>query len=374
MRTLRFLFIIDTLEIGGAEKLVLSLAGKLVELGHDVSLVVVKNAVTLPVPQGVSLHVLDYRKLSLLPYNFIYAVKLRRLVSRLARESGAFDLKTSNLNLSNRLTHIARITDIYYCIHEAVSVSSLRKRKGLKRFFRVLRFRRMLNGKDVITVSGGVEDDLVNVVGIRPRSIRTIYNAVDFGKIAEQAETGGYGVESDYVVHVGRLSREKRHDILLKAYKASGIDARLVIVGDGPEKEAVKRLISELELEDKVVLTGWLSNPYPVIKNAILTLLSSDYEGLPTVLVESFVLSTPVVSVDCSYGPKEILGEKYRKYLAKPGDVVELADRIRLAVHEIGTNRLTVGSDDVNQFDVNRVAMDYVRLAERGNAAVGNRA
>jgi len=374
MRALRFLFIIDSLEIGGAEKLVLSLARKLVELEHDVSLVVVKNSISLAVPPGVKLHVLDYRKLSLLPYNFIYAVKLRRMVSGLSREGGTFDLKTSNLNLSNRLTHIARMPNVYYCIHEAVSVSSLRKRKGLKRFFRALRFKRILNGKDVITVSGGVEDDLVNCVGVRPRSIRTIYNSVDFGKVAEQAKAGENGVDGDYVVHVGRLSREKRHDILLKAYKASGIDARLVIVGDGPEKKSIESLISKLELEDKVVLTGWLSNPYPVIKNAVLTLLSSDYEGLPTVLVESFVLSTPVVSVDCSYGPKEILGEKYRKYLARSGDIAELADRIRLAMNEVRMNRLTVGPGDVRQFDVNEVAMGYVRLAERGSSAVADHA
>lgn len=374
MRALRFLFIIDSLEIGGAEKLVLSLAGKLAELDHDVSLVVVKNAISLAVPPGVKVHVLDYRKLSLLPYNYIYAVKLHRLVSRLAREGGMFDLKTSNLNLSNRLTHIARMPHVYYCVHEAVSVSSLENRKGLKRFFRALRFKRILDGKNVITVSGGVEDDLVNCVGIRPGSIRTIYNSVDFRKVAEQAEAAENGIEGDYVVHVGRLSREKRHDILLKAYKASGIDARLVIVGDGPEKKAVEKLISELELEGKVVLTGWLSNPYPVIKNAILSLLSSDYEGLPTVLVESFVLSTPVVSVDCSYGPKEILGEKYRKYLARPGDISELADRIRLAMNEIRLNRLIVGPGDVQQFDVNEVAMDYVRLAERGSLAVADHA
>jgi glycosyltransferase involved in cell wall biosynthesis len=370
MRALRFLFIIDSLEIGGAEKMVLSLAGKLVELEHDVSLLVVKNSISLVVPPGVKLHVLNYRKLPLLPYNFIYAVKLRRLVSGLVRVGGTFDLKTSNLNLSNRLTHIARMPNVYYCMHEAVSVSSLRNRKGLKRFFRALRFKRILNGKDVITVSGGVEDDLVNCVGVRPRTIRTIYNSVDFSKVAGQAEAGENGIEGDYVVHVGRLSREKRHDILLKAYKASGIDARLVIVGDGPEKNAIESLISELELEDRVVLTGWLSNPYSVMKNAVLTLLSSDYEGLPTVLVESFVLSTPVVSVDCSYGPKEILGQKYRKYLARPGDIAELADRIRLAVHEIRSNRLTVGPGDVSQFDVNEVAMDYARLAEGRDSAV----
>lgn len=363
MRSLRFLFIIDSLEIGGAEKLVLSLAKKLAELKHDVSLLVIKNAIALEVPSGVNLHVLHYRKLAFMPYNVIYAIKLRRLVSKLVKDGGEFRLATSNLNLSNRLTNIARMPNVHYCIHEAVSVSSLIKRKGLKRFFRMLRFRRILNGKDVIAVSNGVKDDLLKFVGIRPRSIQTIYNGVDFRTLQRLAEAGNKLIEGEYVVHVGRLSLEKRHDILLMAYKESGIDPALVLVGDGPEKANIESMIRRLSLEERVVMTGWLSNPYPVMKKAILTLLASDYEGLPTVLVESFVLSTPVVSVDCRYGPREILGSQYQQYLAKPGDINSLADKIRLAIADIGSNRLTAGPEHVRRFDIDNVAMDYIRVA-----------
>ena len=371
MRALRFLFIIDSLETGGAEKLVLSLAKKLTELGHDVSLLVIKDAMSLDVPTGVKLSMLNHRKMGFLPYNMYYAIKLRRLVSGLVKEEGEFDLTTSNLNLSNRLTNIARMSNVYYCVHEAVSVSSLSKRKGLKRFFRLRRFKRILDGKDIIAVSDGVKDDLLNNVGIKPKSIKTIYNSVDFSRIESLAAAGGDVIGGGYVVHVGRLSSEKRHDILLTAYKKSGIAARLVIVGDGPEKENIQNMIRRLALEDKVIMTGWLSNPYPVMKQAMMTLLTSDYEGLPTVLVESFILSTPVVSVDCRYGPREILGSKYGEYLAKQGDINGLAEKIRLAMDEISQNRLRVSSAHVEKYDINNVVMDYIEIAESANYVTG---
>lgn len=362
MDALRFLFIIDALETGGAERLVLSLTEKLIELGHDVNLLVIKDAIALQVPTGVKLHILNYRKSTLFPYNLLFAIRLRRLVSRLVAEDGVFELITSNLNLSNRLTHIARISNVYYCVHEAVSISSLAKRKGLKRFFRRLRFKRILDGKDIITVSDGVKDDLLNIVKIEPRSIKAIYNGVNFGRIKSLAETGENTIAGEYVVHVGRLSKEKRHDILLAAFKKSGIDCKLVIVGDGPERSNIEHMVRQLALEDRVIMTGRLENPYPVMKGAMMTLLSSDYEGLPTVLVESIVLSTPVVSVDCRYGPGEILGEKYKKYLAQQGDVDDLAGKIRMAMDDIQHNQLVTSPAYIKQFDIDNVVKEYISL------------
>lgn len=359
---MRFLFIIDSLEMGGAERMLVSLSEKLIELDHSVTLLVLKDNVSLDVPPAVELHILGYKKISFVPYNLIYAVRLKLLVKKLSDKRGGFDVITSNLNLSNRLTHLSRLKGIYYCIHEAVSVSSLAKRKGLSRRARVWRIKSILDGKSIITVSKGIQEDLISRVGVKPRDIRTIYNAVSFSRITALMELDESKMEGEYVVHVGRLSEEKRHDILLKAFAASGIECRLIIVGDGPEKNRIKDLVEEYDLEGRVFMTGNLKNPYPVMKGALLTLLTSDYEGLPTVLVESFVVSTPVVSVDCNYGPREILGEKFSRYLAKVGDVEDIAEKIRQAVNDISENRLAVNRFDVKKFDINSVAEEYIAL------------
>jgi len=359
---MRFLFIIDSLETGGAERMLISLTEKLIELGHGVTLLVLKNSVSLDVPTAAELHILGYRKISFVPYNLLYAIRLRFLVKKLSNEAGGFDVITSNLNLSNRLTHLSRLKNIYYCIHEAVSISSLAKRKGLSRKARAWRIRNILDGKSIITVSKGIREDLVSRVGVKPRDIRTIYNAVNFSRVISLMEQEAREFEGDYVVHVGRLSEEKRHDILLKAFVASGIKCRLVIVGDGPERNRIQNMIEEYGLKERVFMTGNLKNPYPVMKGALLTLLTSDYEGLPTVLVESFVVSTPVVSVDCDYGPREILENKFNRYLARVGDVEDIAEKIGQALSDLSENRLVVSQLDVKKFDINSVAEEYAAL------------
>jgi len=366
-REMRFLFIIDTLETGGAERMVLSLAESLVRMGHDVSLLVIKDSIRLTVPEGIKLHILGYKKILFAPYNLIYAARMRRYIKALEAKDGKFDLIVANLNLSCRLSHLSKMKGVYYCIHEAVSPSSLARRRGLKRYFRRLRLKRILNGKDIITVSTGIEDDLLNVVGVRPGSIRTIYNAVSFNRILSMAERYDNGIESDYLVHVGRLDKLKRHDILLKAFKVSGVNCKLVLVGEGHARKDIEKEIERLGLDNQVVMMGYVENPYPVIKDAMLMLLSSDYEGLPTVLLESFVLSTPVVSVDCYFGPREILGEKYARYLAKVGDVKDLADKIRLGVDDVRSNRLRVSHDHIRRFDIESSSGEYIKLAQQNN-------
>ena len=363
---MRFLFIIDSLCMGGAEVAVISLSEELLEKGHEVSLLVIKNDVTLNVPKDVDLYFLNFKKRFLMPSNLVYAAVLKRFVAKLEADTGVFDAIFSNLNLSNRLSHLVRLHDTYYCIHEAVSISNLSKRKGLKRFFRRLRLKRILDNKDIITVSKGVQKDLLDVVGIKPRSIRTIYNGVNFDRILMMAELEANLDSKPYVVHVGRLSTEKRHDILLQAFKRSGVDCMLYIVGDGPEKNNIKNEINRLGLQDKVRMLGNLDNPYPVIKHALLTLLSSDYEGLSTVLIESFALSTPVVSVDCSFGPAEILGEKYKGCLARQGDIDDLANKIEKALVDVTNNLLQVSPDDVLKFDLKIMAGKYIDLVSCG--------
>ena len=71
---------------------------------------------------------------------------------------------------------------------------------------------------------------------------------------------------------------------------------------------------------------GYLSNPYPLIANADLLLLTSDYEGMPSVLIESITLGTPVVSTDIDYGPREIIQNGYNGYCVEPDDIEKFSD------------------------------------------------
>ncbi|HDR1588666.1 TPA: glycosyltransferase, partial [Pasteurella multocida] len=89
--------------------------------------------------------------------------------------------------------------------------------------------------------------------------------------------------------------------------KKRGIQEKLYIVGDGECREKLEKQIESLNLQEDCFLLGNKDNPYPLIKNAKLFLHTSLKEGLPTVILESMACGTPVISMDCPTGPKEIL-------------------------------------------------------------------
>ena len=112
------------------------------------------------------------------------------------------------------------------------------------------------------------------------------------------------------VVSCGRLSRQKGHWHLLRAFRTVGSthpDARLVICGKGPLKADLVRFCRHLRIEDKVIWAGFLPNPLPLIARADLLVLPSLWEGFPNVLLEAMALGTPVITADCISGPRELL-------------------------------------------------------------------
>ena len=99
-------------------------------------------------------------------------------------------------------------------------------------------------------------------------------------------------------------------------------------MGKGSLLDDLSTQVKELNLEERVLFTGFVKNPYPILKGAQLFVLSSLYEGMPNVLLEAIALGVPVVSSDCPSGPKEILGKKYKELLYKPKDTVSLSKLI----------------------------------------------
>jgi glycosyltransferase involved in cell wall biosynthesis len=112
------------------------------------------------------------------------------------------------------------------------------------------------------------------------------------------------------VVSCGRLSRQKGHWHLLRAFRKVGQthpESRLVICGKGPLKPELAHLCRDLQIEKKVIWAGFIPNPLPLMVRADLLVLPSLWEGFPNVLLEAMALGTPVVAADCISGPRELL-------------------------------------------------------------------
>ena len=184
-----------------------------------------------------------------------------------------------------------------------------------------------------IGVSRGASEGLATEVGVPREKITTIYNPVVTPDLhAKAAEQPNHPWLSDdgtpVLLAVGRLEKEKDHPTLVKAFArlASRRACRLIVLGEGSKRTEVEGLVKKLDLTDRVSLPGWVENPLAFMARASLFVLSSIYEGLPTVLVEALACGCPCVSTDCPSGPAEILRNGDIGPLVPVGDEAALAE------------------------------------------------
>lgn len=354
------LIVIDSLGMGGAEKVVLTLAKGLIEVGYHIDLIIIDDRIDFDLPTEISLYKLDFQK-GFFSYQK-YEKKLHTLVNTIAEQyEQGVDGIFVHLQKSTRLMRRYKHPKIFFCVHSTISMSSLNGRSGLRLLAKKRRLKNIYDNLNIITVSDGIKEDLIKIVGLKPLSIQTIYNPVNIQEIIALAkEKLPNMIEGDYIIHVGRLAESKRHDRLIDAYVKSGIDAKLLIVGEGPMRQSIEERIASYALEKKVVLYGFSSNPYPLMANAKLFVLSSDYEGLPTVLIEAISLGVTVLSTDCPSGPREILTGDLNRCLVTLEDNHEIAMTIgELYSKNIDRHTLTRG---VERFDISKVTQQYMAL------------
>jgi N-acetylgalactosamine-N,N'-diacetylbacillosaminyl-diphospho-undecaprenol 4-alpha-N-acetylgalactosaminyltransferase len=165
----------------------------------------------------------------------------------------------------------------------------------------------------IIAVSEGVGEDLRDNFAVRADRIVAIPNPVDVDAIAAKAALAPeLSIEAPYIMAAGRLVRSKNFDVLIRAFAASGRSGKLLIVGEGPQREALLETARECGVADRVLMPGFVSNPYPLMRAADLFVLSSRAEGFPNALVEAMAVGAPVVAANCRSGPSEILAETNR--------------------------------------------------------------
>jgi N-acetylgalactosamine-N,N'-diacetylbacillosaminyl-diphospho-undecaprenol 4-alpha-N-acetylgalactosaminyltransferase len=169
----------------------------------------------------------------------------------------------------------------------------------------------------IIAVSQGVADDLQSSFGIRRNRMTVIANPIDFDAIRAQADSGvPMPVDGPYAVTMGRLVPNKNFGMLIEAFARSEIAGKLLILGDGPERDALARRIEALGLAGRVLMPGFSANPFPTLARAAFYVSPSNAEGFPNSLLEAMSLGLPVISTNCPSGPSEVLADLPREQVA----------------------------------------------------------
>jgi glycosyltransferase involved in cell wall biosynthesis len=190
----------------------------------------------------------------------------------------------------------------------------------------------------IVGVSAGVADDLREQIGLPSERVRVVFNPIITPDIAvEAAEPVGHPWFSDggpVLVAAGRLRPQKDFPTLLRAVALvrDRRPVRLVLLGEGPDRAELEALVDRLGLGGIVDLPGNTDNPYAYFAKCTAYVLSSRWEGLPTVLIEALACGSPIVSTDCPSGPREILDGGSYGVLVPVGDVEALAAAIERAL------------------------------------------
>jgi glycosyltransferase involved in cell wall biosynthesis len=318
---------LPTLDDGGAERVMLQLGACFSARGHAVDLVLAIPGGPLEsqIPPGLRVVNLAARRTTR---------ALPALVQYLRRERPAALLST--LEHSNILavwaSWLSR-TGARIVLREANVLLPREQMRGMRpHLLRALMRRFYSSAAAIVAVSKSVAESLIGGLGIRPQQIRTIYNPVvtpDLHRKASAALDDPWFAPGapPVVLGVGRLVPQKDFTTLIRAFaevRARRV-ARLVILGEGKEREALQALAARLGVEADVRLPGFDHNPFRYMQRATVFALSSIFEGLPGALIQAMACGCRVISTDCPGGSREILDGGTIAPLVPPRDPSALA-------------------------------------------------
>ena len=246
-------------------------------------------------------------------------------------------------------------------------------------------FKNFIDG--IIVNAQPVRSELAKSRFIDPQKIHLVYNGLDVEKL-DQAKSGKVDKVFDFtVVSCGELVHRKGHDIIIKAFAAFLSNAPntrvgLVIMGKGKQEEYLKKLATELGINDKVIFTGFLDNPYPLLCGADLFISASSNEGLANALLEAMYLELPVITTAAG-GAGDIIEHGRNGFLVDRGNHEQLA---RLIEHIYLCDKEKLGRISkagrrtiLDRFSIERMAEELQRIllfgekgGSRSASAVGH--
>jgi len=302
---------------GGAERVMSYLLPYLIKKGHSVILVLMNETLDYSIPKEVPIHYIEKSqgnepgiyKFFKLPW---LALKYARLLKK--------EKVTHSFSLLTRPCYI-NIMARWFTNHPYKLMISERNYPSLQyggshiqaRINSFMVKRLYPKADSVLSNAQASAKDLVMNFNIDQERIRTINNPIDIDKInAIQKKEGLFDKNYINAVSIGRLVKEKNHNLLLEAMVPFK-NLRLYIFGEGALRQELEEKIEKLDLQEQAFLMGFESNPYQYLKAADFFLFGSINEGFPNVLLEAMACSLPILTTNCKSGPDEIMELKEYK-------------------------------------------------------------
>ncbi|WP_323591503.1 glycosyltransferase [Aliarcobacter butzleri] len=370
----KIVILINSLESGGAERVVSNLLNDFVDR-YDCYLILIHKNIFYTLDSRVKILNLNEQKNLLGIKKFLRLPILAYKLSKLIKEY-KFDQVISFLSRSNYINILSNILIKHETIINERAMPSLQYEYGIngkinKILIKTLYPRACL----CLSNSYGNMMDLKNNFNVV--KIEYIHNLFDIETIEVLSKKDIEFQKKRFTfVTVGRLDSGKNHKLLIEAVK--DFNADLWIIGDGELKEGLQKYINELNLNDKVYLLGKKENPFSFLSKADCFVFSSNYEGFPNVLVEALACGLPIISTDCQSGPREILAPtsnisfqlKDKIELAEYGvltpikNVGKLKEAMNLMINDenLRKNYQEKGNFRANDFKIEKIIKQYEKI------------
>lgn len=320
---------------GGAERALLDTAEMLTARGHAITVLTFESESSdaFSVPAGVSRVALGIEghsgnRVNGIRNNLRRIAHLRTAVQRLQP-----DIVISYLTRTNIICFLALLGTGCPVVATEHNVATLND-APMHGFWHTLRRIVYPRMAQVVLVSKGAARQYA---WLPTEKLSVIHNFLPPKRGNEPEDFGFLSGTSRYLIGMGRLAPEKGFDRLIEAFYLVANDFpdwKLLIVGEGPLRADLTRLVASLGLEDRVLLPGRVANPRTLFRHCDLFALTSDSEGFALVLLEAMSAGLPVVSFDCDFGPREIVTPDISGMLVPPGDVAAFARAIRGLVQD----------------------------------------
>lgn len=222
------------------------------------------------------------------------------------------------------------------------------------------------NAIKFVTVSKSIKTKLTNKYHFS--NVKVIHNAVDEPQMTDLTES--LLLPENFMIFFGRIEDEvKNLTLLIDSYKRSELidyKIKLVILGDGKDKLKLEQKVQAMCLTEHIIFLPYTKNPYPIVSKAMCTVLTSHYEGFPTMLVESLALGTPVISVNCESGPSEIISVTQNGLLVEnhnPNLMAEAMNRF-VTDPELYMRCKSNAKKSVEKFSMENISKDWKQIIE----------
>ncbi len=343
----KIFFLIDKIRDGGAERILLRIASFLKKNGYDITImsnykISKQFSRNLDDFRCVNIGIKEKTGIAFKVYSWIVFIFKAFFVLKKEKP----DLVISFLERSNWVNLVISLLTKHKTIVSTRNNLSLQYKNIVKKFFAKILINLYNKANLVISLSEGVRRDLIENFGVKEEKIITIYNPYPIRLIEELSrkplnkDFEKLFHENKIIITMGRLTKQKGHEYLIRAFKKvkdylKKCNIKLLILGEGPLKNMLFRLICELDLENDVKILGFQDNPYSFLARADVFIFPSLWEGWGNAIIEAMICKLPVIASDCDFGPREILSKKLEKITSK----VEYSDfGILVALNDLEEN------------------------------------